>query len=87
MKNSISIKKIILGVVVALISFATTSCKDYLNIDNYFDDEFNIDSAFVNARYIEAYMWGLRRCFQTNHRLSGLVSLPGQWLPMKDLTG
>ncbi len=34
------------------------SCKDFLNVDNYFDDEFKIDSAFINKRYIEAYMWG-----------------------------
>lgn len=35
-----------------------TSCSNFLNIDNYFDDEFNIDSVFTNARYMEAYMWG-----------------------------
>ena len=29
-----------------------TSCSNFLNIDNYFDDEFNIDSVFTNARYI-----------------------------------
>ena len=33
-----------------------TSCSNFLNIDNYFDDEFNIDSVFTNARYMEAYM-------------------------------
>src|SRR5690606_36857478 len=40
-----------------------TSCKDHLNIDGCFDDEFNIDSAFANARYIEAYMWGAAALF------------------------
>jgi len=39
------------------------SCKDYLNIDTYFDDEFNIDSAYSNKRYIEAYMWGAAALF------------------------
>jgi hypothetical protein len=77
MKNSISIKKIILGVVVALISFATTSCKDYLNIDNYFDDEFNIDSAFVNARYIEAYMWGAAAMFPDESQTIRFGFTPG----------
>lgn len=43
--------------------FLVSSCKDYLNIDNYFDDEFNIDSAYSNARYIEAYMWGAAAMF------------------------
>lgn len=40
-----------------------TSCSDYLNIDNYFDDEFNIDSVFTNSRYMEAYMWGAAAMF------------------------
>ena len=35
-----------------------TSCKDYLNVDRYFDDEFNIDSVFSSTRYMESYMWG-----------------------------
>lgn len=51
---------------IAMLTFMaalTSSCKDYLNIDNYFDDEFNIDSAFVNARYMEAYMWGAAAMF------------------------
>lgn len=39
------------------------SCKDYLNIDSYFDDEFNIDSAFSSARNMEAYMWGAATMF------------------------
>lgn len=49
--------------VMVLTCWTTISCSDYLNIDNYFDDEFNIDSAFVNARYIEAYMWGAAAMF------------------------
>ena len=40
-----------------------TSCSNFLNIDNYFDDEFNIDSVFTNARYMEAYMWGAAAMF------------------------
>ena len=41
----------------------TKSCSNFLNIDNYFDDEFNIDSVFTNARYMEAYMWGAAAMF------------------------
>lgn len=40
-----------------------TSCRNFLNIDDYFDDEFNIDSVFANARYMEAYMWGAASMF------------------------
>jgi hypothetical protein len=40
-----------------------SSCQDYLNIDRYFDDEFQIDSVFSSMRYIEAYMWGAADMF------------------------
>ncbi|MCK3683790.1 RagB/SusD family nutrient uptake outer membrane protein [Maribellus sp. YY47] len=63
MKSFVIIKRITIASVVGLICAMTTSCKDYLNIDDYFDDEFNIDSAFVNARYMEAYMWGAADMF------------------------
>ncbi|MDR1171594.1 MAG: RagB/SusD family nutrient uptake outer membrane protein [Bacteroidales bacterium] len=33
------------------------SCKDYLNIDNYFSEELKLDSIFKEHRYVEAYMW------------------------------
>ncbi|TJZ61143.1 RagB/SusD family nutrient uptake outer membrane protein [Sphingobacterium olei] len=63
MRTSIIIKRITKAVLVVQLVVMATSCKDYLNIDNYFDDEFNIDSAFVNARYMEAYMWGAAAMF------------------------
>ncbi|WP_217651658.1 RagB/SusD family nutrient uptake outer membrane protein [Mariniphaga anaerophila] len=54
-----------------------TSCQDYLNIDDYFDDEFNIDSAFVNARYIEAYMWGAADMFSDEAQTVRFGYTPG----------
>lgn len=57
------IKRIARAAVIFQLVVLATSCKDYLNIDGYFDDEFNIDSAFANARYIEAYMWGAAALF------------------------
>ncbi|MFV0267147.1 MAG: RagB/SusD family nutrient uptake outer membrane protein [Draconibacterium sp.] len=63
MKSFLIIKRVTIASVVGLMCVMATSCKDYLNIDDYFDDEFNIDSAFVNARYIEAYMWGAADMF------------------------
>ncbi|MDR0845011.1 MAG: RagB/SusD family nutrient uptake outer membrane protein [Tannerella sp.] len=39
------------------------SCKDYLNVDGYFDDEFKLDSTFTQTRYVEAYMWGMATYF------------------------
>lgn len=58
-----SILKRVFGASVLLIALSMTSCKDYLNIDNYFDDEFQIDSVFSNTRNMEAYMWGAAAMF------------------------
>lgn len=63
MKTSIIIKRITKAVLAVQLLVMATSCKDYLNIDRYFDDEFNIDSAYSNIRYIEAYMWGAAAMF------------------------
>jgi hypothetical protein len=48
-------------VTLSLVVFS--SCKDYLNIDNYFSDELKLDSIFTQKRYIEAYMWGAAAMF------------------------
>lgn len=61
MKRSI-IPKLYILIAITIIS-STWGCKDYLNIDRYFDDEFNIDSVFTNKRYMEAYMWGAAAMF------------------------
>jgi hypothetical protein len=37
-------------------AMACCSC-NYLNIDNYIDEELKLDSIFATKRYIEAYMW------------------------------
>src|SRR5690554_55391 len=63
MNKSRNIKRMIYVAFIVPMVIMASSCKDYLNIDNYFDDEFNIDSAFVNARYMEAYMWGAAAMF------------------------
>jgi hypothetical protein len=34
------------------------SCKDFLSIDDYFDDELKLDTVFAQKRYSEAYLWG-----------------------------
>lgn len=57
------IRRIARGVILVQTVVMVMSCADFLNIDNYFDDEFNIDSVFTNARYMEAYMWGAAAMF------------------------
>lgn len=51
-----------------------SSCKDYLNIDEYFDDEFKLDSIFVNKRYLEAYMWGATTLFNDEGQIFSTAS-------------
>jgi hypothetical protein len=43
------------GILIAVLIFA--SCRDYLSIDRYIDEQLKYDSIFANKRYIEAHMW------------------------------
>lgn len=82
-----SITKRIAGILLAAqIVLMATSCRDFLNIDNYFDDEFNIDSVFSNARYMEAYMWGAAAMFLDEAQTIRNGYTPDRWLPMRDST-
>jgi len=47
------------AIFVIIIAIGSASSCDYLNVDNYFDDEFKLDSTFTQTRYILAYMWGM----------------------------
>lgn len=76
MKKSI-LKKVIGASILLQIALSSTSCKDYLNIDNYFDDEFNIDSAFSSSRNIEAYMWGAAAMFIDESNTTRNAYTPG----------
>mgnify|MGYP003574917230 CR=1 FL=1 len=71
------IKRIVQAGLLVTTVFMSSSCKDYLNIDNYFDDEFNIDSAFSNTRNIEAYMWGAASMFPDESNTVRLGYTPG----------
>lgn len=63
MKKSRIIKRITSAAIIVQMIVMASSCKDYLDIGDYFDDEFNIDSATANVRYLEAYMWGAAAMF------------------------
>lgn len=49
--------------IIILVLVGISSCRDFLNVDNYFDDEFKMDSTFTQKRYIEAYLWGAATMF------------------------
>ena len=84
----ISIVKRIVGVVIMIQLIAmATSCKKYLVIDEYFDDEFNIDSAFANPRNMEAYMWGAAAMFPDESNTIRLGYTPGPMATDEGLNG
>jgi len=86
MKTSI-LKRIALAAITVQLVIMATSCKDYLNIDEYFDDEFNIDSAFSNARNMEAYMWGAAAMFPDESNTVRFGYTPGPMATDEGLNG
>lgn len=60
MKNTLNT---ILNIPLLILVGMMFSCKDYLNIDRYFDNELKIDSVFKEKRLVEAYMWGATSLF------------------------
>jgi hypothetical protein len=53
------------------------SCKDYLNVDQYFSNELKLDSVFAQKRYIEAYLWGAVEQFPDEARYYQNAYTPG----------
>lgn len=76
MKTSI-IKRITRVAIIVQMIIMASSCKDFLNIDDYFDDEFNIAEAFSNTRNAEAYMWGAAAMFPDEARTIRSNYTPG----------
>lgn len=79
--------KNIIRMAILLTVLSSTSCKDYLNIDNYFDDEFKIDSAFSSTRNIEAYMWGAAALFIDESNTIRYAYTPGPMATDEGLNG
>jgi len=86
MKTSI-IKKVLRTVIIIQLTVMASSCKKYLNIDKYFDDEFNIDSAFANPRNMEAYMWGAAAMFPDESNTIRFGYTPGPMATDEGLNG
>ena len=86
MKISI-IKRIVQIIFLIQLVVLASSCKKYLTIDEYFDDEFNIDSAFANPRNIEAYMWGAAAMFPDESNTIRFGYTPGPMATDEGLNG
>jgi len=57
------LRNLLATVAIALVSLQMSSCADYLDISDYFDDELKLDSVFASARYTLAYTWGIADLF------------------------
>lgn len=57
--------------------FATSSCKKFLSVDDYFSDELKLDTVFSETRYIKAYLWGTASMFPDEGRLQNGSHTPG----------
>jgi hypothetical protein len=68
-------KLITAAALVALLALG--SCKDFLSIDKYFDDQLRMDSVFLSPRYFEAYMWGAASYFPDEGSIFGGSYVPG----------
>ncbi|KAA8486830.1 putative outer membrane starch-binding protein [Arcticibacter tournemirensis] len=83
-----SIKRIAsVAVIIQMIVMVSSCKKDYLNIGDYFDDEFNIDSAFSNPQNIEAYMWGAAAMFPDESNTIRAGYTPGPMATDEGLNG
>ena len=85
--NKSIIKRIVQTAFMILLIVLASSCKKYLTIDEYFDDEFNIDSAFANPRNIEAYMWGAAAMFPDESNTIRFGYTPGPMATDEGLNG
>jgi hypothetical protein len=69
--------KTVAAVCMLLATCCFSACKDFLNVDDYFDDEFKIDSVFTQRRYVEAYMWGMVNLFPDESKTVRFSYTPG----------
>lgn len=49
-------KKIIISIFTAILCLAFGSCRDYINVDEYFYDQLSLDSAFSKKIYVEGWL-------------------------------
>jgi hypothetical protein len=62
------------------------SCRDFLDISNYFDDELKLDTVFAQKRYAEAYLWGAAAMFPDDGRFYRNPYTPGPYASDESFT-
>jgi hypothetical protein len=64
----------------------SSSCKDYLDIGTYFDDELKLDTVFAQKRYVEAYLWGAAAMFPDDGAIYRNPYTPGPYASDESFT-
>lgn len=62
---------------IAIAIFAS-SCEDFLDVDEYFDDTLKYDSVFVTRQNLERYLWGAAGQLPDESAIFGNDVLPGE---------
>ncbi|MDR2473224.1 MAG: RagB/SusD family nutrient uptake outer membrane protein [Tannerella sp.] len=79
MNKNIFHKRFWTSLVISLVMMSGSlhSCKDFLDISTYFNDELQIDSVFAETRYILSYTWGIAAMFWDEADLYRAPNTPG----------
>jgi hypothetical protein len=73
-------------VIITVICGMSFSCRDYLDISNYFDDELKLDTVFAQKRYAEAYLWGAASMFPDDGKFYRSPYTPGPYASDESFT-
>ncbi|MDR3245954.1 MAG: RagB/SusD family nutrient uptake outer membrane protein [Prevotellaceae bacterium] len=73
-------------VIVTIVCGMSSSCKDYLDIGTYFDDELKLDTVFAQKRYVEAYLWGAAAMFPDDGAIYRNPYTPGPYASDESFT-
>lgn len=61
-----------------LLVVVASSCEDFLDVDEYFDDTLKYDSVFVSRQNLERYLWGAAGQLPDESAIFGNDVLPGE---------
>ncbi|MBP3738406.1 MAG: RagB/SusD family nutrient uptake outer membrane protein [Muribaculaceae bacterium] len=70
--------KNLLWLALLAIAVIASSCEDFLDVDEYFDDTLKYDSVFVSRQNLERYLWGAAGQLPDESAIFGNDVLPGE---------
>jgi len=78
--------KAIAIIIISIVCGLSNSCKDFLDISSYFDDELKLDTVFAQKRYAEAYLWGAVAMFPDDGQFYRSPYTPGPYATDESFT-